>query len=187
MTRTEIVLAIVAAAALALAIAGVAFGVLGRARPGRAPLGPRRILFPMAGRSLSGSALDAALRIARADDAGLIAAYLAPVPLHLPLDAALMRECEVALPLLEAVEQRSAAAGVPVETRIERGRSYRHAFLELVAHETFDRIVVAASPEGAPGFTAADIAWLLRRAPGDVVVVRPGSEARCEPGLPVAA
>jgi hypothetical protein len=185
MTHTEIVLAVIAAAALALAAAGVVLGLNRRAREG--PPGPRRILFPMAGRALSNSALDAALRIARADDATLVATYLAPVPLHLPLDAALVRECEVALPLLELVEQRAAAAGVAVETHIERGRSYRHAFLELVAHETFDRIVVAASPEGAPGFTAADIAWLLRRAPGDIVVVRPSEEALVRGGVPVAA
>ena len=168
-----------ALAALAVAVAlAAAGGLLVVRRRSRAapPAGTGRILFPIVGRALSGPALEAALRIARAEEATLVVAYLAPVPLHLPLDAALTRECELALPLLEAVEQRAAAAGVAVDSRIERGRDHRHGLLELIAHEPFDRIVVAASPEGAAGFTAADVAWMLRRAPGEIVVVRPGEE-----------
>jgi hypothetical protein len=185
MNRAEIIAAV--AAAVALAAVGVAVVATRRARRAAHPTGPRRILFPMAGRSLSRSALDAALRIARADGATLVPAYLAPVPLHLPLDAALVRECDLAMPLLEAVEQRAAAAHVPVESRIERGRNYRHAFLELTEHEAFDRIVVAAAPEGAAGFTAADVAWLLHRVPGDIVVVRPGNGALLPERLAEAA
>jgi hypothetical protein len=109
------------------------------------------------------------------------------VPLHLPLDAALARECELALPLLEAVEQASTAAGVASDTRIERGRTYRHALLELIAHERYDQIVVAAAPEGAPGFTAADVAWLLHRAPGEIIVLRPSDEAPGRRPLAAAA
>jgi hypothetical protein len=180
-------LLVVAVIAVAAAVTAVATAVALRARHARAPHGARRILFPMAGRSLSTSALDAAIRIAHAEGGTLVAAYLAPVALHLPLDAALLRECDTALPLLEAVEHRAAAAGVPVETRIERGRGYRHAFREVVDHETFDRIVIAASPEGAPGFSAEDVAWLLRHAPGDIVVVRPGDEASAAMRLPAAA
>jgi hypothetical protein len=172
-------------------VALVAAGALIALRRGRAPLarGPRRILFPVVGTALSKPALDAALRIARAERATLVVAYLAPVPLHLPLDAALPLECDLAIPLLEAVEQRGTAAGVPVVTRIERGRTYRHALRELVEHERYDRIVVAASPDGAAGFTADDIGWLLRSAPGEIVVVRPSEEAPARPanGVPVAA
>ena len=50
-------------------------------------------------------------------------AYLAPVPLHAAARRGAARECELALPLLEAVEQASTAAGVAVDTRIERGRT----------------------------------------------------------------
>jgi len=182
------------AAVLAAALAGAGVAAYaGRGRR-RARAGGRgreratgRILFPIVGRALSRSALDAALRIAHAEDATLVAAYLAPVPLHLPLDAALGRECELALPLLEAVEQAATAAGVAVESRIERGRTYRHALLELVEHERYDQIVVAAAPEGAPGFTAADVAWLLHRAPGEIVVLRPGDEGPARREVPAAA
>ena len=155
-------------------VAGVLIAHRRRARP--APGGPR-ILFPIVGPALSKPALEAALRLARADDATLVPAYLAPVPLHLPLDAALARQCELALPLLEAVEQRAAATGVAVDSRIERGRTYRHGLLALLEHEPFERIVVAAAPDGAAGFTADDVAWMLRRAPGEIIVLRPAEEA----------
>jgi Universal stress protein family len=183
MTALFIALAVVAAAIAG----GGAVALLMRRRHERAAAGTARILFPIVGRALSRPALDAALRIARAQNATLVPAYLASVPLHLPLDAALARECELALPLLEAVEQAATAAGVPVDTRIERGRTYRHALLELIAHERYDQIVVAASPEGAAGFSAADVAWLLARAPGEILVVRPSDEAPARHALAAAA
>ena len=181
-----IVLVVLAVAVLAAA-AGAWAALAARRSRDRAAAGRARILFPIVGRALSQPALDAALRIARAENATLVACYLAPVPLHLPLDAALARECELALPLLEAVEQASTAAGVASDTRIERGRTYRHALLELIAHERYDQIVVAAAPEGAPGFTAADVAWLLHRAPGEIIVLRPSDEAPGRRPLAVAA
>jgi nucleotide-binding universal stress UspA family protein len=174
---TLLIALLVAAAALG-AGAGALLVLRRRRRP---EPGTGRVLFPIVGRGLSKPGLDAALRIARADGATLIAAYLAPVPLHLPLDAALTRECQIAIPLLEAVEQRAAAAGVPVVSRIERGRTYRHGLLELIDHEPFDRIVVTAAPVGAIGFSAADVAWMLRRAPGEIVVLRPVEEGPMRP------
>jgi hypothetical protein len=183
MTLLLVALAVVVAAAAA---GGAAVLVTRRHRDHPAP-GTRRILFPIVGRGLSRPALDAALRIARAQDATLVPAYLASVPLHLPLDAALARECELALPLLEAVEQAATAAGVPVDSRIERGRTYRHALLELIDHERYDQIVVAASPEGAAGFSADDVAWLLARAPGEIVVLRPSAEAPARRSVAAAA
>jgi hypothetical protein len=115
-------------AAVAAPAAGAALVVVsGRHRTLRPARGGVRILFPSSGGSLSRLALDAAVRIARAEGATLLPAYLASVPLHLPLDAALTRECNVALPLLEAVEQRATNAGVAVDSRIQRGRTYRHA------------------------------------------------------------
>jgi len=182
---------VVLAAVLAAGLAGA--GAYARRRRRRRAGGRRpdpaaaRILFPIVGRALSRPALDAALRLARVERGTLVACYLAPVPLHLPLDAALGRECELALPLLEAVEQAAASAGVAVESRIERGRTYRHALLELIAHERYDQIVVAAAPEGAAGFAAADVAWLLHRAPGEIVVLRPGDEGPARRAIPAAA
>ena len=78
------------------------------------------------------------------------------------------------MPVLEAVEHRALNNGVPVDSRIERGRSPRHALRELASHERFDRIVVAAgNGHGVAGLDADDIAWLLDELPGEIVVLRP--------------
>jgi nucleotide-binding universal stress UspA family protein len=136
---------------------------------------PTRILFPFSDTVLSQRGLDAALRLARVDNATLVPAFLARVPLHLPLDAALPRQCDMALPVLEAIEQRAARAGVTVDSRIERGRTYRHAIRQLVAHETFDTVVVPAADGTSPGLLPDDISWLLSHVPGEIIVIRPGT------------
>jgi nucleotide-binding universal stress UspA family protein len=133
----------------------------------------KRILFPFVGRALSEPALDAALRLARAEDATLVPVFLAHVGMRLPLDAPLPRQSAVAIPLQEAIEQRAASFGVPVDTRIERGRTARHALRETIEHEHFDRIVIAAAGHGAAGIGADDVSWLLQSAPGEIVVLRP--------------
>jgi glycine/D-amino acid oxidase-like deaminating enzyme len=67
---------------------------------------------------------------------------------------------------------------VPVDARIERGRTVRHALRELAAHERFDRIVVAAGADSSgEGFTPEAVAWLLTNVPGEVIVLRPASAA----------
>lgn len=135
-----------------------------------------RILFPFIGRALSQPVLDATLRLARAEQATLVPAYLARVPLHLPLAAQLPRQCSEAMPLLEAIEHRALNEGVAVDARIERGRTYRHALRELLSHEQQARIVVAADTTGSDGFDAADVAWLLEHAPGEILVLRPAND-----------
>jgi Universal stress protein family len=137
----------------------------------------RRILFPFLGTQLSVAALDAALRIARVEHATLVPVYLAPVPMAMPLQAPIPRACDRAFELQEAIEQRAAAAGVPVDSRIGRGRTLRHALRQLVADEPYDRIVVAAATGRTDGLRAEDVAWLLEHAPGEVVVLRPADEA----------
>jgi hypothetical protein len=168
-------IALVVVLAAALVVLGVAFAV--RERTARAPqlttVSPKRILFPFIGNVLSQRGLDAALRLARIDGATLVPVFLARVPLHLPLDAALPRQCDGALPLLEAIEQRAVRSGVAVDARIERGRSYRHAIRELVAHESFDTVVVPAGDAGSPGLLPDDISWLLEHVPGEIIVIRP--------------
>ena len=72
-----------------------------------------RILFPFVGQALSTPAFDAAARLARAEGATLVPAYLAIVPLSVQLDTPLRKQAEAALPLLEAIEQRAASQGVP--------------------------------------------------------------------------
>ena len=160
--------------------AGLAGGVLvsRRRRPKPLPAnGAERILFPFVGGALSERALEACLRLARAEHAALVPAYLVSVPMALHLDAPLPSACGSAFELLETIEQRATAVGVPVDARIGRGRNRRHAMRQLMATEHYDRIVV---PAGDEGFAADDVAWLLNHAEGEVVVLQP---ARYRSGL----
>jgi nucleotide-binding universal stress UspA family protein len=167
MNPLDVVVPLVALAAGA-AIALVAL----RRRPD--PPSTARILFPFAGDEPSERALEAALRLARAEHATLVPAYLATVPLPLALEAPLQRTCDEAFSVFEAIEQRAARAGVPVDARIARGRNVRHAMRQLIAEVPARRIVVAAADHGRhDGFGVDDVAWLLRNAPREVVVLRP--------------
>ncbi|HUX73995.1 MAG TPA: universal stress protein [Steroidobacteraceae bacterium] len=164
---------------LAVALAGLAAAFAAREsherRRRRLPTASAaRILFPFTGAALSQRGLDAALRIARVEEATLVPAYLARVPLHLPLDAALPRQCDSALPLLEAVEQQAVRTGVAVDARIERGRTYRHAIGQLVAHEQADTMVVTAGGSEMPGLLPDDVSWVLEHVAGEIIVIRPG-------------
>ena len=140
-----------------------------------------RIVFPFVAQGLSQRGLDAALRLARNEDATLVPVFLARVPLHLPLDTALPRECEAGLPLLEVVEQRAMLAGVAVDSRIERGRTLRHALLELANHEHFDSMVVAAVDATEAGFHPDDIGWVLEHIDGEIIVIRSGGRIGFSP------
>ena len=141
----------------------------------------RRILFPFVPNALSSRALDAALRLAHAENATLVPIFLARVPLHLPLDSPLPRQSEIAIPLQEAIEHRAGEFGVPVDARIERGRTYRHALRQTIVHERFDRIVIAAAAQGSHGFDADTVAWLLNHAAGEIVVLRPDKQEQLVP------
>lgn len=156
--------------------------LFGRGR--RQPGSERRILFPFLGSVLSERSLDSTIRLARAQDAMLIPAYLAIIPKELAIEAPLGIECEGALSLLELIEQRAAKAGVAVDSRIERGRTARHALALLIEQERFDAIVLPARTSSSDGFTPADIAWALETAPGEVLVLRPGrSDSRPDADL----
>jgi hypothetical protein len=183
------VILIVLVILLAIAVAVMAIALVRRqfARPAAPPSSSDpRILFPFVARGLSPRALDAALRLAAAEGATLVPVFLARVALDLPLDTALPRQCSMATSLLEAIEQRATEAGVPVDSRIGRGRNRRHALRQTIAQERFDRIVIAAASNGSPGFDAADIAWLLENAHGEIIVLRPSAHAPARP-LPAAA
>jgi hypothetical protein len=163
----------VIAAVLLVALAAVS-GLLAAAQRPEQPTAPagttHRILFPFSAAGLSRRALDAALRLARAEDATLVPVLLAQVPMPLPLDAPLPRQAIAVVSLQEAIEQRAARFGVPVDARVHRGRTHRHALRATIAAERFDRMVIAAD---VAGFGPDDVAWLLRHAPGEIVVVRP--------------
>jgi hypothetical protein len=149
-----------------------------RLRRRRAPhtvAGAPRLLVPFSGGQLDPAVLDAALRIARADGAVFVPAYLIMVPFSLPLDAPLRQEVELALPLLEAVELHALDEGVPVDARLERGRSLRDALRRLWEVESFDRILLPVSADERAGFNERDIAWILMNAPTETLALRPAS------------
>ncbi len=163
--------------AIGLVVAGIAGFLFARGHlTGSSPTRTHQILLPFAGQSISRRALDAALRLARAEDAVLMPAYLAVVPRYMPLDAALPKQASKSMPLLEAIEQRATAQGVPVDSRIERGRSYRHALLRLLEEEEFDRVVVPATALPRTGFSGDDLVWLLQQTPAEVVILRPAQD-----------
>ena len=149
-----------------------------RERPARGAGPVHRILLPFTGTAISRRALDAALRLARAEDATLMPAFLAVVPKQLPLDAALPRQAGIGMPVLEAIEQIATRAGVPVDSRIARGRSYRHALERLLDEERFDRVVVPATSNPQSGLSGDDLVWLLERVPAEVVILRPDPRDR---------
>jgi Universal stress protein family len=175
MTIVLIAVIVILAAALGVLVWARAHDSRGRRAPVQAT-SSRRILFPFVAGALSQRALDAALRLAKVEGATLVPVFLARVSLDLPLESALPRQCSMAMPLLEAVEQRATEAGIAVDSRIVRGRNRRHALRQAIAEESFDRIVIAASAQGSPGFDPDDVAWLLENAPGEIVVLRPSAE-----------
>ena len=156
---------------LALAAAGMVFVLRSwRRRPAYAR-GARRILVPISS-ALDPTVLAAAIRIARAEEAVLVAAYLLVVPLQYAEDSAQKDKVAVALPLLEAVELAALKAGVPVDARIEKGRSLTHALRRLWEVEHFERIVAPAT-----GFDAKELAFILTHAPVETLVLRPAPVA----------
>jgi nucleotide-binding universal stress UspA family protein len=161
---------------VALVAGGAGGWALAKRRRSAGGDGVHRILLPFTGTEISRRALDAALRLARAEGATLMPAYLATVPLQLPLACALPKEAAAAMSMLEAIEQRAAAQEVEVDARIERGRTYRHALERLLDEETFDRVVVPAQANGGEGLSGDDLVWLLRSAPAEVLILRPAPE-----------
>jgi nucleotide-binding universal stress UspA family protein len=172
--------AFVIVVALLAAAGGVAAGYwlatrVRRSMPERTPAGGR-ILLPLAGSEISRRAFDAAVRLAKAEGATIVPAFLARVPRHLPLDSALLAQCGYAMPLLEAIEQGAGAQGVPVDSRIAQGRTYRDALRRLLEQERFDRVVVSANDGGHTGLSGGDLEWLLERVPAEVLILRPAPD-----------
>jgi hypothetical protein len=149
---------------------------------GRRPhvAGSKRVLVPFTRGRLDPDVLAAALRIARAESATLVPAYLVVNRFEFSLDAPMQQQVEVAMPLLEAVEHAALKAGVPVDARIESGRTPIHALQRLWEAESFDRIVVPAPHGREPGFTPKDLLWILTHAPSETVILRPQPENGAE-------
>ena len=126
--------------------------------------------------SISRRSFDAAIRLARVEDATIMPAYLARVPRYLAIDAPLPAQCLQAMPLLEAIEQRASNQGVAVDTRIIRGRTYRDALRRMLDAEPVDRVIVSATSSARNGLSADDLEWLLEKVPAEVLILRPDPE-----------
>jgi hypothetical protein len=168
---------VVVLAALVVVLAGA---LLYRSRPRRsakATPGGRRVLVPFTGGNLEPTVLDAAIRIASAEDAVLVPAYLLIVPLQYSEDSPLTEQVKVAVPLLEAVEHAALRAGVAVDARIEKGRTPAHALRRLWGVEQFDRVIAPAPTEDRVGFSPKDLTWILANAPAETLVLKPSPAA----------
>jgi hypothetical protein len=172
-----VIAVVTAISVLAVGLAVVVVVLLrGRRTPRQLPVrgDRRRILVPFAG-SLDTSVLTAAIRLARAEDAVLVPSYLLVVPLRYAEDSPQREQVKLAMPLLEAVEHAALRAGVPVDARIEKGRTLTHALKRLWQAEDFDRIVAPAPTNGREGFTEKELAWLLTHAPAETLVLKPAA------------
>lgn len=165
-------------------VAGIAAGLaLGYWLPphGRRPAADSRaavrsILLPFTGQAISRRAFEAAVRLAKAENATIMPAFLARVPRQMPIDSPLPAQCTGAMTLLEAIEQRATSQGVAVDSRIGRGRTYRDALRRLLDEEHFDRIIVSATDSPRVGLSADDLEWLLERVPAEVMILRPAPD-----------
>jgi hypothetical protein len=140
--------------------------------------GSRRVLVPFTRGHLEPTVLEAAIRIARAEEATLVPAYLILIPMQFELDAPMSQECAKAIPLLEAVEHAASRAGVPVDARVESGRTPIHALERLWSAERFERIVIPAPAGREPGFTPKELLWMLTNAPSETLILRPDPALR---------
>ncbi len=174
---TVLALVLVAAAGILLGVAaGYWLPPHGRLVARNRPRPVRRILLPFTGQAISRRAFEAAVRLAKAENAIVMPAFLARVPMSLPLDSALPVQCARGMSLIEAIEQRLSSQGVPVDSRIGRGRTARDALRNLLAQEHFDRIIVSADEDPRAGLSYDDLKWLLERVPAEIMILRPAPE-----------
>jgi nucleotide-binding universal stress UspA family protein len=168
---------LIALAALALWLAaGYWLPPHGRLPSRHRPRPVRRILLPFTGSTISRRALEAAVRLAKAENAVIMPAFLARVPMQLSLDAPLPAQCANGMPLVEAIEQRAASQGIDVDSRISRGRSYRDALRRLLDLEQFDRVIVSAGNGSGRGLDNEDLEWLLDHVSAEVLILRPARD-----------
>jgi len=135
-----------------------------------------RILLPFTNQAISRRAFEAAIRLAHAEGATIVPAFLARVPRNLPIESPLPGACAIGMPLLEAIEQRATAEGIPVDSRVSRGRTYRDALERLLDQEHYDRVIVSATDSPRQGLSQDDLAWLLGHVAAEVLILRPAPD-----------
>lgn len=173
-------IALVAAVIVVALVLGTVIGFWlpphGRLPSRNRPQPVKRILLPFTGQAISRRAFEAAVRLAQAENATIMPAFLARVPRSLPLDSPLPVQCGDGMALLEAIEQQAHGKGVPVDARVSRGRTYQDALRRLLEDEQFDRVIVSATNSPRKGLTSDDLEWLLEDVPAEVLILRPAPE-----------
>jgi nucleotide-binding universal stress UspA family protein len=167
-----------------VAVGGVGLGIAagywlpphGRLARRERPRPVRRILLPFSGQAISRRSFEAAVRLAKAENAIVMPALLTTVPMNLPLATPLPVQCARGMPLLEAVEHRLASQGVGVDSRVGRGRTASDALRRLLDAEDFDRIIVSADEDPHSGLGYDDLRWLLERVPAEILILRPAPQ-----------
>jgi hypothetical protein len=172
----------IVAVVIAVVLALVASRLAWRRTRSLPAAGENRIRVPFAGGALDRRVLAAAIRVSQAEHATLVPAYLLVVPLRLPEDAPMAADIARAMPLLEAIEHAAVRAGVPVDARIEKGRTPTHALQKIWEAERFTRIIAPAPYGRAEGFTPKDMTWILTHAPVETLVLRPNPAQPSGPG-----
>ena len=81
------------------------------------------------------------------------------------------------MPLLEAVEHAALRAGVPVDARIEKGRTLDPRAAAALGGRALRPDRRAGAATGRPASTRKQLAWLLTNAPTETVVLSPPPEA----------
>src|SRR5579884_4523014 len=100
MTAVEAALIAIVALGVGLA-AGFWLPPHGRLPTRNRPRPVRRILLPFTGPAISRRAFEAAVRLAKAENAMIMPAFLARIPRQLPLDSPIPAQCGNGMPLLE--------------------------------------------------------------------------------------
>jgi nucleotide-binding universal stress UspA family protein len=173
---TVLAIVIVAAGILLGIAAGYWLPPNGRLPRRERPRPVRRILLPFTGQAISRRSFEAAVRLAKAENATVMPAFLATVPMNLPLQTPLPVQCARGMPVLEAIEQRLISQGVSVDSRVGRGRTARDALRKLLEQEHFDRIIVSADEDQHSGLGYEDLRWLLERVPAEILILRTAPE-----------
>ncbi len=137
----------------------------------------RRILLPFTGQAISRRSFEAAVRLAKAENAIVMPAFLARVPMNLPLDSALPVQCASGMPLLEAIEQRALLAGHPGRlARRARALGARRAAQPARPRSTSTASSCPPTKTRGRGSSYDDLRWLLERVPAEILILRPAPE-----------
>jgi hypothetical protein len=101
------------------------------------------------------------------------------VSMTLNLEAPIPHECETAMPRLVAIERRATRLEVPVDSRIERGRTPRHA----LASSSSRNASTASLPRLKPSAATASLPThrLAPRTAREVVVLRADAGSKDQP------